>query len=72
MELPPLYALAFAVGTTLVLLALFRVGQRVVSPTKTVAKAFADTNAARHLQQVGEVLGIFLVAAAVVKNCVEG
>jgi uncharacterized membrane protein YjfL (UPF0719 family) len=72
MELPPLYALAFAVGTTLVLLALFRVGQRVLSPGKTVAKAFADTNAARHLQEVGEVLGIFLVAAAVVKNCVEG
>jgi uncharacterized membrane protein YjfL (UPF0719 family) len=72
MELPPLYALAFAVGTTLGLLALFRVVQRVLSPEKTVAKAFADTNAARHLMHVGEVLGIFMVAAAVVKNCVDG
>jgi uncharacterized membrane protein YjfL (UPF0719 family) len=72
MDLPPLYALAFAVGTTIGLLVLFRLGQRILAPEKTVAKAFADTNTARHLLQVGEVLGVFMVAAAVVKNCVEG
>jgi uncharacterized membrane protein YjfL (UPF0719 family) len=72
MELPPLYALAFAVGTTLALLAIFRVGQHFLAPEKTVAKAFADKNNARHLLHVGEVLGVFMVAAAVVKNCVDG
>ena len=72
MELAPLYALAFAIGTTLVLLAVFRIAQKILSPEKTVAKAFADTNTARHLMHVGEVLGIFMVAAAVVKNCVQG
>jgi uncharacterized membrane protein YjfL (UPF0719 family) len=71
-ELPPLYALSFAIGTTLLLLALLRIGQRVLVPEKTVAKDFAEKNAARHLLQVGYVLGVFMVAAAVVKNCVDG
>jgi len=72
MELPPLYALAFAVGTTLVLLALFRLGRRVIAPDTSVGKSFADSNAARHLLDVGQVLGVFMVAAAAVKNCVRG
>src|SRR4030088_1234398 len=62
MELPPLYAIGFAVGTTLLLLALFSLGR----------KGFAEGNSARHLLDVGEVLGVFMVAAAVVKNCVRG
>lgn len=72
MDLPALYALAFAVGTTVALLVLFRLGQRVFSPAKTVAKDFGGGNPARHLLQVGQVLGVFFVAASVVKNCVEG
>lgn len=72
MDLPALYALAFAVGTTVALLVLFRVGQRVFSPAKTVAKDFGEANPARHLLQVGQVLGVFFVAASVVKNCVDG
>ena len=72
MELPPLYALGFAVGTTLVLLAVFRLGRRVTAPDTTVGKDFADSNAARHLLDVGQVLGVFMVAAAAVKNCVRG
>jgi uncharacterized membrane protein YjfL (UPF0719 family) len=72
MELPPLYALGFAVGTTLVLLALFRIGRRVLVPGTSVGKSFAEPNAARHLLDVGQVLGVFMVAAAVVKNCVRG
>lgn len=72
MELPPLYALGFAVGTTLVMLALFRIGRRISSPEMTVGKAFAETNSARHLLEVGQVLGVFLVSAAAVKNCVRG
>ncbi|AKV01135.1 hypothetical protein AKJ09_07798 [Labilithrix luteola] len=72
MDLPALYALAFAVVTTVALLVLFRLGQRVFSPGKTVAKDFGEANPARHLLQVGQVLGVFFVAASVVKNCVEG
>jgi uncharacterized membrane protein YjfL (UPF0719 family) len=72
MELPPLYALGFAVGTTLVLLALFRIGRKVASPDKAVDKDFSEKNAARHLLDVGQVLGVFMVAAAAVKNCVQG
>src|SRR4051794_35350167 len=72
MELPPLYALGFAVGTTLVLLGLFRIAHRVTSPDATVGKSFSDANAARHLLDVGQVLGVFMVAAAAVKNCVRG
>jgi uncharacterized membrane protein YjfL (UPF0719 family) len=71
-ELPPLYALAFAVGTTLVMLALFRLSRRVASPGKSVGKDFAASNAARHLLDVGQVLGVFMVSAAVVRNCVHG
>ena len=72
MELPPLYAFGFAVGTTVVLLTVFRLGRRIASPDKTVSKDFEGANAARHLLDVGHVLGVFLVAAAVVKNCVHG
>ena len=72
MELPPLYALGFAIGTTLVLLLVFRLGRRVIAPDTTVGKNFAEGNAARHLLDVGQVLGVFMVAAAVVKNCVRG
>ncbi len=72
MELPPLYAFGFAVGTTLVLLGAFRIARRIASPDKSVGKDFAESNAARHLLDVGQVLGVFMVAAAVVKNCVHG
>lgn len=72
MELPPLYALGFAVGTTLVMLILFRVGRRIASPELSVGKDFAKDNSARHLLDVGQVLGVFMVSAAAVKNCVRG
>ncbi|MCL2724459.1 MAG: DUF350 domain-containing protein [Polyangiaceae bacterium] len=72
MELSPLYTISFAVGTTLSLLVVLRIGQRLCSPQKTVAKGFAEDNAAQHLLHVGQVLGVFLVSASIVKNCVEG
>lgn len=72
MELPPLYALAFAVGTTLLLLIAFRVGQRLAAPKATLAKDFAETNGARHMLHVGQIVGVFIVAASVVRNCVHG
>lgn len=72
MELSPLYAFGFAVGTTLFLLLVFRLARRVASPDKSVDKDFASANAARHLLDVGQVLGVFMVAAAAVRNCVHG
>ena len=80
MELTPLYAGAFAVGTTVILLVLFRLAYRLFSPPEQAkdAKDAKDTrkvgagNTASHLLEVGQVLGVFLVAAAVVKNCVQG
>jgi len=72
MDLPPLYAFGFAVGTTLALLVVFRLGRRLLAPATSVGKSFAESNAARHLLDVGQILGVFLVAAAVVKNCVRG
>lgn len=70
--LSPFYVFSFGLGTTLGLLVLLRVGQRLVSPGHTVAADLSDGNAARRLLQVGQVLSVFLVAAAVVKSCVEG
>lgn len=70
--LSPFYVFSFGLGTTLGLLVLLRVGQRLVSPGHTVASDLSDGNAARRLLQVGQVLSVFLVAAAVVKSCVEG
>jgi uncharacterized membrane protein YjfL (UPF0719 family) len=69
MELPPLYALAFAVGTTLVLLAVLRV---VALGARAAKNDFAEPNGARHLLHVGQVVAVFILASAVVSNCVNG
>ncbi len=71
-ELRPLYALAFGGTMTVVLLLLLRIGQRVFSPTHTVGSDLEQNNSARRLLQVGQVLAVFMIAAAAVKNCVEG
>lgn len=68
----PLYVLLFGLSTMLGLLVLLRVGQRLVSPGHTVAADLSDDNAARRLLSVGEVLGVFLVAASVVKSGAQG
>jgi uncharacterized membrane protein YjfL (UPF0719 family) len=71
MELRPLYVLAFAVGTTLGMLLLLQLGQRLTSP-HTIASDFKTDNLARRLVRVGQVLGVFLVASSAVKNSAEG
>jgi uncharacterized membrane protein YjfL (UPF0719 family) len=71
-ELRPLYALGFGGTMTVVLLLLLRVGQRVFSPGHTVGGDLAQANSARRFLQVGQVLAVFMIAAAAVKNCVEG
>jgi uncharacterized membrane protein YjfL (UPF0719 family) len=72
MELKPLYALLFGSAMTVVLLLLLRVGQRIFAPNHTIGGDLAKGNSARRLLQVGQVLAVFLIAAAAVKNCVEG
>ncbi|WP_438029939.1 DUF350 domain-containing protein [Sorangium sp. So ce233] len=66
------YVMGFGLGTTLALLALLRIGQRIFSPAHTVARDLAEGNAARRLLTVGQVLAVFLVAANAVKNCLDG
>lgn len=72
MELSAAYTLTFGALTTLGLLALFLVGQRLLAPKHTLAGDLAKGNVARALLQVGQVLGVFLVAASTVHNCVTG
>jgi uncharacterized membrane protein YjfL (UPF0719 family) len=71
MELRPLYLLAFAVGTTLGMLILLQAAERLTSP-HTIASDLKADNAARRLVRVGQVIGVFLVAASAVKNSAEG
>ena len=67
----PLYVIAFAVGTTLVLVVLTELAQRLFAAEAVAADAKKD-NAARRLLRAGQVLAVFLVAAAAVKNSVTG
>jgi uncharacterized membrane protein YjfL (UPF0719 family) len=71
MEMKPLYVLAFAVGTTLALLVLLQLVERVASH-RTLAKDLTADNAARRLLRVGQVLGVFLIAASAVKTSTAG
>jgi uncharacterized membrane protein YjfL (UPF0719 family) len=67
----PFHLLGFGVVTTLAMLLGFVVVQRVVAPAEGI-RAGAAGNTARALQQVGNVLGVFLIAASVVAGCVQG
>jgi uncharacterized membrane protein YjfL (UPF0719 family) len=62
----PLYVAAFAVGTTLLLLGLAELGKR------RLGVDLAKGNDAQRLAAVGEVLGVFLIAGAVVRDAVQG
>ena len=72
MENRTLYMATFGVGTTLALLLLLRIVQRVITPGHTVARDLRSANGAYRLLQVGDVFAVFLVSAAVVKNNVTG
>jgi uncharacterized membrane protein YjfL (UPF0719 family) len=71
MELRPLYVLAFAVATTLGLLVLLQLGERVIS-RHTIASDLKADNAARRFVRVGQVLAVFLISASAVKSSMEG
>src|SRR5262245_31544804 len=72
MEPSAAYLMTFGAATTLGLLFLLLGGQRVLAPSHTLASDLARGNTARGLLQVGEVLGVFLIAASTVSNCVTG
>lgn len=72
MALRPLYLLAFAGLTSIALLLLFRLGQRLLTPGHTVRADLEQGNTARALLQVGQVLGVFLISGSVVAGCVTG
>ncbi len=66
------YVAAFGVGTSIALLLLLRLWQRIARPGHTVSRDLASGNAAWRLEQVGETVAVFLVASAVVQNCLTG
>lgn len=67
-----LYLPAFGAITALALLAAFRAGQRALSPSHTLRADVEGGNVARSLLQVGQVLGVVLVAGSVVAGVVRG
>jgi uncharacterized membrane protein YjfL (UPF0719 family) len=70
--MPVGYVMSFALGTIVALLLLLRLGERVFSPAHDVANEMTNTNSARRLLSVGEVLAVFLVAVSSVRNCLDG
>src|SRR5262249_30159823 len=72
MELPASYVMTFGAIEALGLLILLLAGQRILSPEHTVAKDLAHGNTARGLLQVGQVLGVFLIAGSAVTGAATG
>ena len=72
MEPSTTYVMTFGALAALGLLLVLLVGQRLLAPEHTIAKELARANAARALLQVGQVLGVFLIAGSVVSNSVTG
>jgi len=71
MEVGPAYLAIFGVATTLVLLVVFTLMQRVLYE-HPVSHDLNAGNVARKLKRVGQVFAVFMVSAAVVKNGVTG
>ena len=71
MELGPAYLPIFGVVTTLVLLVVFTLMQRVLYE-HPVSHDLNTGNVARRLKRVGQVFAVFMVSAAVVKNGATG
>lgn len=72
MEPSTTYVMIFGAAEALGLLLLLLAGQRLLSPEHTIAKDLARGNTAHGLLQVGQVLGVFLIAGSVVSNSVTG
>lgn len=72
MELTTTYVMLFGAAEALGLLLVLLVSQRLLQPEHTIVKDLAAGNTARGLLQVGQVLGVFLIAGSVVSNSVTG
>ena len=72
MELPASYVMTFGALEALGLLLLLLIGQRILSPKHTVAQDLARGNTARGLLQVGQALGVFLIAGSAVTGAATG
>lgn len=72
MEPSTAWMAAFGGGTVLVLLVAHRLLQRVFDPKSTLRANFLGDGRALALREVGDVLAVFLMAPAIVKNCVQG
>jgi uncharacterized membrane protein YjfL (UPF0719 family) len=66
------YLAAFGSATVLILLVVHRVVQRLISPKSSLRAELLGDNRAFALREVGDVLAVFLLGAAVTKNCVHG
>lgn len=65
-----LYHAGFAVATTLGLLLVFQIGQKLMG--HTVKADVEKGNTAQAILQVGHILGVCLIAASIVAGCVAG
>lgn len=72
MEPSTAYVAAFGSATVLGLLVAHRLLQRLVSPKSSLRAELLGENRAFALREVGDVLAVFFVGAAVTKNCVHG
>jgi len=62
----------FGLGTVIALFVLQRLLQHTIRSSGSARTDSLGKNHARALREVGDVLGVLLVSAAVVKNCVKG
>lgn len=72
MEIPTGVIAAFGAGTVLAMLIVHRLLQRALDPKSTLRADLLSGSSARALREVGDVLAVFLVGAAVVKHNVLG
>jgi uncharacterized membrane protein YjfL (UPF0719 family) len=72
MDLPTWYVASYGAGTILVLLLLHRLLQWLLVGRKSLKADMLGPNRAFALREVGDVLAVFLVGAAVVRSCADG
>lgn len=63
---------ALGVALTVVLVALLRVGERLLAPAHTVASDMRGKNLAYQVMHAGHVLAVLLLVPGVVQNCAAG
>lgn len=66
------YSLLFACVTVVGMLVVFQIAQRLISPKHALRAGLTGPNPAAALFNVGNVLGVFIIAGAVVSGSMEG